>query len=145
MFSNILVVCVGNVCRSPTGEQLLKRYLPDKEIHSAGIHALVGKGADLNAINVARAKSNLSLENHTALQLTKELCIKYDLILVMEKKNINPVCHIAPEVRGKIMLFGHWLNEKEITDPYKKSIEVFEFVYDLLDDAAQKWALNLNH
>ncbi|MDF5612440.1 low molecular weight phosphotyrosine protein phosphatase, partial [Vibrio parahaemolyticus] len=37
MFSNILVVCVGNICRSPTGERLLQQLLPDKQISSAGI------------------------------------------------------------------------------------------------------------
>jgi len=40
MFDSILVVCVGNICRSPTGERLLKQHLPDKEIASAGIVCL---------------------------------------------------------------------------------------------------------
>lgn len=47
MFNNILVVCVGNICRSPTAERLLQRYHPELKVESAGLGALVGKGADL--------------------------------------------------------------------------------------------------
>ncbi|CCJ93258.1 Low molecular weight protein-tyrosine-phosphatase Wzb [Cronobacter malonaticus 681] len=55
MFNKILVVCVGNICRSPTAERLLKRYLPDVTVASAGLGALVGKGADASAVSVAAA------------------------------------------------------------------------------------------
>ncbi|HEJ7038557.1 MULTISPECIES: protein tyrosine phosphatase [Serratia] len=143
MFESILVVCVGNICRSPTAERLLKQHLPDKEIASAGISALVGKPADKSAIAIAE-KHNLSLDQHEARQLTKEMCREYSLILVMEKGHIDAVCRLVPEVRGKTMLFAHWLGQKEVPDPYKKSAEAFEFVYRLLDDAAQKWAQALN-
>ncbi len=44
MFNNILVVCVGNICRSPTAERLLQRYHPELKVESAGLGALVGKG-----------------------------------------------------------------------------------------------------
>ncbi|VEI72582.1 Low molecular weight protein-tyrosine-phosphatase etp [Serratia rubidaea] len=37
------------------------------------------------------------------------------------------------------MLYGHWLQQREIADPYKQSREAFEFVYGLLDKSAQKW------
>lgn len=56
MFNKILVVCVGNICRSPTGEWLLKKYIPDKTIESAGINALIGNDADAKALEVAKKK-----------------------------------------------------------------------------------------
>ncbi|WP_261136413.1 arsenate reductase/protein-tyrosine-phosphatase family protein [Serratia quinivorans] len=143
MFDSILVVCVGNICRSPTGERLLQQSVPNKRIASAGISALVGKAADDTAISVANVH-NLSLEGHVGTQLTKEMCREYSLILVMEKGHIDAVCRLAPEVRGKTMLFGHWLDQREIPDPYRKSAEAFEFVYRLLTDSAQKWAQALN-
>ncbi|GKV95178.1 protein tyrosine phosphatase [Pectobacterium aroidearum] len=138
MFDSILVVCVGNICRSPTGERLLKQSLPGKKIASAGLGALVGKPADTTAIDVA-TQHHISLEGHEAQQLTSALCRQYDLILVMEKKHIDGVCRIAPEVRGKTMLYGHWVNQQEIPDPYRKSREAFEFVYLQLEQSAQKW------
>ncbi|KAA3667422.1 MULTISPECIES: protein tyrosine phosphatase [Pectobacterium] len=138
MFDSILIVCVGNICRSPTGERLLKQALPTKKISSAGLGALVGKPADATASDVAN-QHNLSLDGHEAQQLTSALCRQYDLILVMEKGHIDGVCRIAPEVRGKTMLFGRWLNQQEIADPYRKSREAFEFVYLQLEQSAQKW------
>ncbi|MCY9849354.1 arsenate reductase/protein-tyrosine-phosphatase family protein [Pectobacterium jejuense] len=143
MFDSILVVCVGNICRSPTGERLLKQALPDKKIVSAGLGALVGKPADATATEVAN-QHNLSLEGHQAQQLTSTLCRQFDLILVMEKEHIDGVCRIAPEVRGKTMLFGRWSEQQEIADPYRKSREAFEFVYLQLEKSAQKWAQALS-
>lgn len=139
MFNKILVVCVGNICRSPTGERLLKNYLPSLNVESAGLGALVGKGADNHAVSVA-ALHNLSLEGHSARQVSEKMCRDYDLILTMEKRHIARLCELAPEMRGKVMLFGHWDDEREIPDPYRKSRDAFEAVYQLLDSAARQWA-----
>jgi protein-tyrosine phosphatase len=57
----------------------------------------------------------------------------------MEKRHIEQVNRIDPAARGKTMLLGHWLNQKEIADPYRKSREAFEEVYGLLEHATQKW------
>ncbi|MDU5780107.1 MAG: protein tyrosine phosphatase [Pantoea sp.] len=138
MISSVLVVCVGNICRSPTGERLLKRALPDKRIASAGLSALKGYPADQTASEVA-ARHGLSLEGHHAQQLTASMCRDFDLILVMEKRHIEQVNRIDPAARGKTMLLGHWLNQQEIADPYRKSREAFEEVYGLLENATQKW------
>ena len=141
-FNSILVVCVGNICRSPTAERLLQQALPEKKIASAGISALVGNSADSSATEVAQAHA-LSLDGHVAQQLTRELCQQYDLILVMEQKHIDAVTRIAPEVRGKTMLYGHWL-KRDIPDPYRQSREAFEFTFDLIAEATQAWAQRLN-
>jgi len=143
MFNKILVVCVGNICRSPTGERLLKHYQPALTVESAGLGALVGKGADATATSVAQ-DNQLSLAGHSARQLTGQMCREYDLILVMEKRHISALCEIAPEMRGKVMLFGHWDGEREIPDPYRKSREAFEAVYTLLDRSARQWAQALH-
>ncbi|OQP32607.1 MULTISPECIES: arsenate reductase/protein-tyrosine-phosphatase family protein [Pantoea] len=138
MITSVLVVCVGNICRSPTGERLLKRALPEKRIASAGLSALKGYPADRTASEVA-AQHGLSLEGHQAQQLTASMCRDFDLILVMEKRHIEQVNRIDPAARGKTMLLGHWLNQHEIADPYRKSREAFEEVYGLLESATQKW------
>ncbi len=143
MFNKILVVCVGNICRSPTGERLLKHYQPALTVKSAGLGALVGKGADATATSVAE-DHQLSLAGHSARQITGRMCREYDLILVMEKRHIAALCEIAPEMRGKVMLFGHWDGEREIPDPYRKSREAFEAVYTLLDRSARQWAQALH-
>jgi protein-tyrosine phosphatase len=140
-FDSILVVCIGNICRSPTAERLLKQALPHKTISSAGISALAGHAADDTATAVAD-QNGVSLEGHVARQLTREMCQQHDLILVMEQKHMEAVSRIAPEVRGKTMLYGHWI-KRDIPDPYRQSREAFEFTYDLLADATQAWAQRL--
>ncbi|HCE9036831.1 TPA: protein tyrosine phosphatase [Klebsiella michiganensis] len=142
MFDSILVICTGNICRSPIGERLLRRSLSNKKIDSAGVGALVNHAADASAIRVAE-KNGLSLEGHQGKQFTSALGRQYDLLLVMEQSHLEQVSRIAPEVRGKTMLFGHWLNGKEIPDPYRKSDEAFDSVYNLLDQASRRWVAKL--
>ncbi|EJD6401894.1 protein tyrosine phosphatase [Providencia rettgeri] len=138
MFNNILVVCMGNICRSPTGERLLQQYFPEKTVHSAGIIAKNDRPAYDSAIRIAQQHS-LSLENHQSRRLTSELCKKTDLILVMENDHIAKIHQLFPETRGKVMLFGQWINKTEIPDPHKRSDEMFEHVYQLMERAAIAW------
>ncbi|MCT8738370.1 low molecular weight phosphotyrosine protein phosphatase [Glaesserella parasuis] len=147
MFGSILVVCIGNICRSPVGEKLLKQYFPEKRIFSAGISAershLVGKGVDPTMQQVAISRG-VDLSEHRSQQLTSELCKNVDLILVMEKGHIDLVRQISPESSGKVMLFGHWLDSnKDILDPYRQSEDMFREVYALIEDAALRWKLKL--
>ncbi|KZM44887.1 protein tyrosine phosphatase [Marinomonas sp. SBI22] len=143
MFDKILVVCVGNICRSPTGEYILKSLLPDKIIESAGIGALVGKPADKTALEVAK-ENGLNMEGHIAQQLTSDLCKEFDLILVMEQGHINAVTSIAPEARGKTMLLTQWLDKQDVPDPYRQSKEAFEYAYTLINTSVVAWSKKLN-
>ncbi|MDO4694214.1 MAG: protein tyrosine phosphatase [Eikenella sp.] len=143
-FQNILVVCVGNICRSPTGERLLQGYLKHgQRVSSAGVGALVGSAADAQAAAVA-AGHGVSLAGHRARQLTAELCDANDLILVMEQAHIGAVGNISPSARGKVMLFGQWLAKQEIADPYRQSDDMFRLTYRQIDEAARLWADKLN-
>ncbi len=142
MFDSILVVCTGNICRSPIGERLLRKLLPHKMIDSAGTGALIDHDADDTAIKIA-SLNELSLEGHKGKQFTSSLARKYELILVMERFHIEQIGKIAPEARGKTMLFGHWLDQKEIPDPYRKSEEAFASVYSLIEQSALQWVKKL--
>lgn len=72
MFDSILVVCTGNICRSPIGEYILRRELPNKKIDSAGTGALVGKNADPKAIKIA-AEHGIDLKEHKGQQFTPSI------------------------------------------------------------------------
>ena len=143
MFNSILIVCTGNICRSPIAERKLRELLPGKKIDSAGTGALVDHAADASAIMVS-AKHGLMLDGHKGKQISSRLANQYDLILVMEKSHLEQISTMSPESRGKIMLLGHWLNQKEIPDPYRKSQEAFESVYTLINEACLGWAKKLN-
>lgn len=138
MFNSILVVCVGNICRSPTGECLLQQLLPEKYISSAGVGALVGRPMDELAAEIA-VQHGLDPNGHVARQLTPEICKHADIILAMSKRNIEEVCQISPESRGKAMLYGRWIGDIEIPDPYRRERIVYEQAFTLLDEGARAW------
>ena len=142
MFDSILVICTGNICRSPIGERYLQQLLPEKRISSAGTGALIDHEADISALKIANA-NGLCLDRHRSRQFTGALGREYDLILAMDKSHIEYIGRIAPELRGKTMLFGYWLSNKEIPDPYRKSEEAFASVYKLIVQAGQRWAEKL--
>jgi len=143
MFNAILVVCAGNICRSPTGEYLLKDKLNDKvagsniKVSSAGLTALVGKGAEATATSIALTK-NIDMSDHKARQLNSTLIAENDLILVMER-HLSDLLGQYPQARGKAFLLGKWINDTEIPDPYRQSHEAFDHVYQLIDKACTAW------
>jgi len=142
VFDRILVVCVGNICRSPTAEFLLKAALPGKQISSAGLGALVGHDMDAKARRAAEAQS-LNCAPHQARQLTRELCHAADLILVMENRHREGVAQLCPEARGKVFLLAQGLVPSDIADPYRKSDAVFAQTYEQLQQACAAWVQRL--
>lgn len=142
MFDNILVVCVANICRSPIVDVMLQAALPDKNISSAGINALVGKPAHENSIKLA-ATIDIDCSQHISRQLTLDICRENDVILVMEQGHIGAVLEIDPAVKGKIFLVGKWVGDLEIPDPYKQSFEMYEYVFELIKRSTDAWAEKL--
>jgi protein-tyrosine phosphatase len=144
MFNSILVVCAGNICRSPTGEYLLKDKLsvnPQNKkvkVSSAGLTALVGKGAEATATDIALT-NNIDMSAHKGRQLSSALIAENDLILVMEERHLSDLLGQYPQARGKTFLLGKWIDDTEIPDPYRQSHEAFEHVYNLIDKACSAW------
>ncbi|TVU89172.1 low molecular weight protein-tyrosine-phosphatase [Vreelandella titanicae] len=145
MFKRILVVCTGNICRSPVAEALLKQQLPDRHISSAGLGALQGEPVASFARQLAEA-DGLDVTNHRARQLTVTMIQEADLILVMSEGQRRAVGQQAPQALGKTLLLGRWLDSgkgRNIPDPYRKSMEVFEHIHMLLKDATLTWSKKL--
>ena len=140
MFQNILIVCVGNICRSPAAEALLANKLEGKglTISSAGIGALVGNPMDKTAHEVLN-DHGVEHTAHRARQVDSEMLHRADLILVMEQSHIQHIRQIAPEVHGKTFLLGKWLDDTEIPDPYRQSKPAFEHVHSLLTQSVESW------
>lgn len=140
MFDSVLMVCAGNICRSPTAEYVLKSKLIDKNITiaSAGLTALVGKSADAMAQKIALTHG-VVMDTHQGQQLSSQLIATNSVILVMEQRHLNDVHSRYPEARGKTFLLGKWINNAEIPDPYRQSQEAFEHVYALIDSACSAW------
>ena len=136
-FDNILVVCVGNICRSPMAEALLKQRFPEKNIDSAGVGALVGHGADPAAIKIME-QQNIDITSHVAKQIDENLALKADLIFTMSDSQNKWIEERWPFCRGKTFKLGHW-NDKDIADPYKHELSAFQTAYQDIIEGLNEW------
>lgn len=136
-FDNILVVCVGNICRSPMAEALLKQRFPEKNIDSAGVGALVGHGADPAAIKIME-EQNIDITNHIAKQIDEQLARKSDLIFTMSDSQNRWIEERWRFCRGKTFKLGHW-NGNDIADPYKHEMSAFQTAYEDIVQGINEW------
>lgn len=141
--ASLLVVCVGNICRSPVGERLLSRALPDTQVSSAGIGAVVGASAD-ETMSAVATENGLSLDGHVARQFSSEMGAAHELILVMETGHRTEIIRQAPHLSGRVMLFDQWTGAKGIPDPYREPIKIHRAAYRAIENAAQGWVTRLN-
>ena len=112
------------------------------QCNGRGTFGLTGQRVHAQALEVATAHG-ISLSDHIARAVTAPMLKEHDLILAMEQAQINRISQMAPEVRGKVLLYGKWLGEQEIPDPYGQSRDAFEYVFRLLGEASQEWANRL--
>lgn len=136
-FNNILVVCVGNICRSPIGAALLMAKYPDKNIDSAGLSAVVGHGADDKALAVMAA-DGIDMSAHIAKQINESLVAKADIILTMSNSQSKWIEDQWPHCRGKTFRIGHWIN-KDVADPYGHDEHAFETAKKDIVDSLEQW------
>ena len=141
MFKRILVVCVGNICRSPTAEYLFRHHLEHRgiEISSAGLAALEERPMDPTALKLLEEHGIAEGSDHRGRQLTSDLLHVADVVLVMEKSHAKAIFRMAPEVSGKTFLLDKWGDGRDIPDPYRQHREAFEHVYGMIDRGVSSW------
>lgn len=115
------MVCLGNICRSPLAEGIMRHLADEKhlnwEIASAGTgNWHIGKAPDHRSIAAAKAMG-YDISKQRAQQFNHAMFARYDLILVMDRNNLSDVKNLAKtdEERKKVKLF---LDNDEVTDPY---------------------------
>jgi protein-tyrosine phosphatase len=145
----VLFVCMGNICRSPTAEGVLRhlvaREAPDLrvEVDSAGTHDYhIGDPPDRRSQAAAR-KRGIDLGGLRARQLCAEDFDRFDYVLVMDDRNLADAAAIAPsEYRAefrRLMEFAPEAGRLDVPDPYYGGPEGFEEVLDLTEVGARGW------
>lgn len=146
----ILMVCLGNICRSPLAEGILQSKVDSSvfvdSAGTAGYH--VGNLPDNRSIEVAR-KHGLDITNQRCRKFTKEDFDNFDVIYAMDSSNYQNILMLvrneADEAKVKMILNeSHPSENRSVPDPYYGGDDGFENVYQMLDEACAIIAENIS-
>ena len=137
----ILMVCLGNICRSPLAEGIVRHLALenklDWEVASAGTgNWHVGQPADRRSIAIAK-NYGYDISQQRARHFSADMLDEFDHVLVMDKNNLKDVLRLAKneKQRKKVRLF--LTEELEVTDPYH-SDRLFDPVFLTIEERAKK-------
>jgi protein-tyrosine phosphatase len=145
----VVMVCTGNVCRSPMAEALLRHWLgPNSEwdVQSAGVAAFAGMPAS-QAAWVVMAEKGITLKHHRSQALDQALVDDADLIVVMTKDHQRAVRQRFQRTAQKVFLlnsFGHARRNEDIEDPIGASDDVYREVRDEMNAVMPDLVLQLH-
>ncbi len=138
----ILVVCMGNICRSPTGEAVLRakaqQFGLDLDIDSAGTIGYHSGSAPDKRAQAAGERRGYSFAGMRARQVTAQDFHRFDLILAADRDNLADLQARCPaSEQHKLKLFMSYASQggDEIPDPYYGGEQGFERVLDMIEDA----------
>lgn len=148
----IVMVCLGNICRSPLAEGILQSKLASDKFYvdsagTAGYH--VGELPDRRSIEVAK-KYGIDITNQRSRKFIKEDFDKFDVIFAMDQSNYDDIIAMSENntQREKVKMILNELYPKEnmsVPDPYYGGDQGFENVYQMLDEACSVIASKLEN
>ncbi len=141
MYQSALVVCIGNICRSPMAEGILRAHAESTgkscRIESAGIAAVVGAPADPLAVELMQQR-DIDISSHRGRQITYDILRQFDLILVMEQRHRLHIEQLTPVTKGRVFTLGHW-DGFDVQDPYGHPLKAFEDALRRIDQGVISW------
>ena len=145
-YPRLLVLCHGNICRSPAAEQLLKRHLPSQrfEVSSAGLSHQENLSTPSDFVQEAKT-FGLDLSTHRSRSASSLLVEWADLILIMDRSNRDLLFDFGPEGLKKSAWLGVWdpKGPIEIADPYGTTILFMRRTLERLARASESLARDL--
>jgi protein-tyrosine phosphatase len=133
----ILVVCEGNICRSPMAAGLLAAALPGARVRSAGLGALVGAPADETAVRLMQDRG-VDIAPHRAAQINRQMCLDSDIVLVMERAQRQRLQEMYPEICGRVFRLGEHA-DRDVPDPYRQPVQAFRGALSIIDEGVGHW------
>jgi protein-tyrosine phosphatase len=145
VIDHILIVCVGNICRSPVAEGLFKARLanivPAVSISSAGLGALVDRPASAISQELMRA-NGLDISAHRARQISSAIVFKAELILTMTTDQEQEIARLFPATKGRIHRLGKW-GGFDVPDPFQRPKVIYEQAFALMEQGVDEWCKKL--
>jgi protein-tyrosine phosphatase len=150
--ARVLVVCMGNICRSPMAEGMLRKYLDERsarrgeplQVHvdSAGTHGYHAGAAPDARARAAAARRGIEIGGLRARQVTVEDLDLFDLVVAMDEENLAALRGMAdPDLHGKLRLLLDFApavpGSRSVPDPYYGGMSGFERVLDLVEQAME--------
>ncbi len=139
--NRILILCIGNICRSPIAEAMLQERLLSNSspisVSSAGLHAMVGSPADPISQELMRERG-IDISQHRARQFTREIAFGADLIFTMDLEQQHQVESQLPSMRGRVHRIGK-ISGFDVPDPYKRPRVIFEQSLALIEQGINEW------
>ena len=133
---NILLLCTGNLCRSPMAEGLLRTYLPAHELFSAGLSAPQGEQADPLAIALMR-QMDIDISSHRARNVAQWMMQEADLVLTMDSEQKQEASRRYPFAAAKIERLAEF-DDTDIPDPYRRGLGAFRHSLNLIRQAVRQ-------
>jgi len=142
------MVCLGNICRSPLAEGILRSKVNPSEVWvdsagTAGYH--IGSTPDPRSIAIAR-KYQIDISQQRCRKFSKEDFKEFDVIFAMDKENYNTIISLAANAvdskKVQLLLEGVDTNYTEVPDPYYGGEQGFQEVFNLVEKACNHIVLN---
>jgi protein-tyrosine phosphatase len=118
-------------------EAMLAAQLPQWQVRSAGLGALIGSPADEIAVKLLRERG-LDLTGHRAVQITRKMCADADMIMVLSREQRREVETLYPEICGRVFRLGEHA-DRDVPDPYRQPEPVFRHALKLIDEGVTSW------
>ncbi|MEM5314223.1 low molecular weight protein-tyrosine-phosphatase [Paraburkholderia sp. JHI869] len=149
MIKRVLVVCAGNICRSPMAAALFAHASRGMTVESAGITAVIGSAPDPLATELMQQRG-LDIRSHRARQFESWMGVQADLVIVMDRAQREFVEERYPSMRGRVYRLGDFERPGlrmssgfDVPDPYRQDRAAFESSLRLIEVGVSGWVARM--
>jgi protein-tyrosine phosphatase len=116
---------------------ILQTALPRTRVSSAGLGALIGSPADRTAVLLLQERG-IDITTHRAVQITRQMCLDADMVLVMDQLQRSRIEEMYPLIRGRVFKVGEY-TKQDVPDPYRQPEQAFRDALLHIENGVTEW------